>query len=499
MKINCDIGERGANHPVDRELMRHIDIANIACGGHAGDDKSIAAFRALAKKHDVETSAHLSYPDRENFGRLSLELDEQALTAALDEQLTRMPGVRTVKFHGALYNDSVTNPKLAKRLVRWLKQNRIETLIAPANSEIARQADGIHLLAEAFADRRYQTHDAGRLKLVSRARPDAIFQTLEEALEQCRLFDKNRVKTLDGTEHPIQADTLCIHSDSDISLALIQALPPFRFIRRGLSEFVMPPVFGQQSLGVSPGGPQDRFSFETGHILLNNRVRRSLEFILPPVLEVTRAANLVLTGARFKNSPPHAAVFSAKPGDKLRFGHAECGLRGYLAWGAPDKSLAGRIRPPLTELITWHTKLIRILPGPELDWMEQPDRLTSNPWKIGSKSNEMGLRLEAVGRALNVRNGNMISVPVTDGTIQLTPGGPIVLMRRRQTVGGYPRVAQIIEADMNRLAQIRPGQVVRFEWTDLKTARELLFKKKNSLLKLAELFPRTSATNPFYP
>jgi len=499
MKINCDIGERGAGHPVDRDLMRHINIANIACGGHAGDEGSITAFCALAKKHDVEISAHLSYPDRENFGRLSLELDEQALTTALDEQLARMPGVRMVKFHGALYNDSVTNPELAERLVRWLKQNRIKTLIAPADSEIARQADGIHLLAEAFADRRYCLNKNGSLELTSRTRPDAVFQTLEEALEQCRLLDENQVKTLDGTDHPIQADTLCIHSDSDISLPLIQALPPFRFIRRGLSEFVMPPAFGRQSLGISPGGPQDRFSFETGHILLSNSVRRSLEFVLPPILEITRASNFVLTGARFKHSPPHAIVFSAKPGDRLHFGRVEHGLRGYLAWGVPDKSLAARTHPPFSELANWNSQRIRILPGPEVDWVEQPDRLTSKPWKIGSKSNAMGLRLETIGRALNVRSGNMISAPVTDGTIQLTPGGPIVLMRQRQTVGGYPRIAQVIEADMDRLAQIRPGQVIRFEWTDLETARELMFKQKNALHKLTELFPRTSAIKTFYP
>jgi UPF0271 protein len=491
MKINCDIGERGAGHPVDRELMRHIDIANIACGGHAGDDESIAAFRALAKKHSIEISAHLSYPDRENFGRLSLELDEGTLTAALDQQLARMPDVKTVKFHGALYNDSVTNPALAKQLVRWLKQNRIERLTAPADSEIARQATGIQVLAEAFADRRYCLSKNGSLELVSRAHPDAIFQTLEEALEQCQRFEQGKVTTFDGAEHTIRADTLCVHSDSDISLSLIQALPPFRYIRRGLSAFVMPPAFGQQSLGVSPGGPQDRFSFETGHILLGNSVRRSLEFILPPVLEVTRAANFVLTGARFKKSPPHAIVFSARPGDQLRFGRVEHGLRGYLAWGAPDEALAARTLPPFEELANWQSQRIRILPGPELDWAEQPERLISNPWKIGTQSNEMGLQLKAVGHPLRVRSENMISAPVTDGTVQLTPGGPIVLMRQRQTVGGYPRVAQVIEADLDRLAQIRPDQVIRFEWTDLKTARELLLKKQSALRELTDLFPNT--------
>ena len=60
MKINCDIGERGADHPVDRQLMELIDIANIACGGHAGDDASIPFFCELAKKRKLIITAHLS-------------------------------------------------------------------------------------------------------------------------------------------------------------------------------------------------------------------------------------------------------------------------------------------------------------------------------------------------------------------------------------------------------------------------------------------------------
>ena len=74
MKVNCDIGERGADHPVDRQLMELIDIANIACGGHAGDETSIHAFCQLAEQHGVTVTAHLSYPDRENFGRRSLDI-----------------------------------------------------------------------------------------------------------------------------------------------------------------------------------------------------------------------------------------------------------------------------------------------------------------------------------------------------------------------------------------------------------------------------------------
>ena len=113
MKINCDIGERG-EHPVDLELMELIDIANIACGGHAGDLKTVNLFRKLAEDHGVSISAHLSYPDKENFGRKSLDISASDLKKSLSEQYSLLDDVKTVKLHGALYNDCWLNEELAE-------------------------------------------------------------------------------------------------------------------------------------------------------------------------------------------------------------------------------------------------------------------------------------------------------------------------------------------------------------------------------------------------
>jgi UPF0271 protein len=501
MKINCDIGERGADHPVDRELMRHIQIANIACGGHAGDEESIAVFRALAEEHGVEISAHLSYPDRENFGRQSLNISAEALCQSLDEQLAKMDGVFSVKFHGALYNDSVRDPAQAETLANWLVRNEIKSLITPADSEMARSAEraGIQIIAEAFADRRYVQAENGQLQLLSRAHPEAVYETLDEALAQSQLLSERQVITHEGQSVPIQADTLCVHSDSAISLPLIHALkkqePPFKFIHSGLSFLVTSPAFGKQAHGVTPGGPQDRFAFETGHALLQTEgKKRALEFIIPPVLKITRSARFMLTGARFENRRilrgnqtipiAHATVFRAEPGDEIRFGQNGCGLRGYLSWNKVDGPI-GQTRPPLTDLVTWREPhgLIRLIKGPELERLIQPERLISNPWKIGNKSGAMGIQLETPGLPLETEPFNMISAPVTDGTVQLTPNGPIVLMRHRQTIGGYPRIANVIEVDLDRLAQFRPGEVIRFTWTDIKTARNLLAQRQAVLRK----------------
>ena len=112
MLINCDIGEKGPLHEGDRKLMEYIQIANLACDGHAGDKASVDAFRELAGKCGVGVAAHLSYPDKPNFGRASMALPEAELLAALDAQLALLPGVTLVKFHGALYNDAARNPAI---------------------------------------------------------------------------------------------------------------------------------------------------------------------------------------------------------------------------------------------------------------------------------------------------------------------------------------------------------------------------------------------------
>lgn len=503
MKINCDIGERGAHHPVDRALMERIDLANIACGGHAGDTESIAAFRALAEQFNVEISAHLSYPDRENFGRVSIQIEPHSLIESLNEQLDRLPNVFIIKFHGALYNDSVADLKLAGLLADWLKRRKITTLITPADSHMSRAAErvGITIWAEVFADRRYTQSETGTLHLLNRAKPGAIFETLELALEQCERLSKNEVValTVDGSERrvSIQADTLCVHSDSDIALSLIDTLaakkPPFEISHAGLSNIVNAPAFGNQSTGVTPGGPQDRFAFESGQTLLQSKNQTALEFILPPVLKITRPTLLALTGAHFSNSRivrgtetlpiPHATVFAAEPNDVIRFGPNATGFRAYLAWAPPNRALIGNERTPLSELVTWREPRgkIRLLKGPEFSTLTQPDQLTSLPWQVSPKSSAMGIQLTTPAAPLKAAHANMISAPVTDGTVQLTPDGPIILMRQRQTIGGYPRIANVIEVDINRLAQFRPGEIMRFEWVSQDTARELQQKQQAAL------------------
>ena len=234
--VNCDIGERGPRHPVDVELMRWIDIANLACGGHAGDAESAGAFLDLARKQRVAVSAHLSYPDRPNFGRKSMEMDGARLLQSLDGQYALLPRVELVKFHGALYNDSCRDAALADLLADWLRSTPCRTVITAPDSALERAcaAVGIAVIREAFAERRYRLDpQSGRLSLVSRDRPYAAISTTEEAVAQVKsILQRGEVHAVvelsDGNTEdrtaPLAAATICVHSDSAIALPLARAL-----------------------------------------------------------------------------------------------------------------------------------------------------------------------------------------------------------------------------------------------------------------------------------
>ena len=236
IKINCDIGERGPRHPVDLALMNDIQIANIACGGHAGDPESVAVFMDLAKKNNIQVAAHLSYPDRENFGRLTMEISQTQLLSSLDTQYSLMPADKMVKFHGALYNDSCTDPALAQALTSWLQANEITRIITPAGSKLAQHCRdaNIQVVAEAFAERRYtRPPGADTPQLVSRTKDYACIHDCEQAVEQTlNIIRNNRIdlvmenedNTVSYESAPMEADTVCVHSDSVISLELVRRL-----------------------------------------------------------------------------------------------------------------------------------------------------------------------------------------------------------------------------------------------------------------------------------
>lgn len=224
MLINCDIGERGTAHPVDDALMQYIDIANIACGGHAGDEESIAHYKALAEKYGVKVTAHLSYKDKENFGRKVLDISVEALLVDLEEQASRFGDMVSVKFHGALYNQANIDPMLAEALVQWLLEKEVKEILAPYGGMMQKAANqlGLNVIHEAFADRAY-THTAYGVQLMPRSQEGAVLESIEDVVRQVRKMRHGSVE-IEGKHYLMEADSVCVHSDSENSLEMVKAL-----------------------------------------------------------------------------------------------------------------------------------------------------------------------------------------------------------------------------------------------------------------------------------
>jgi UPF0271 protein len=226
--LNADIGE--ADNPEwaasEAAILHHISSANIACGGHAGDEQTMRRTIQGALAKGVIIGAHPAYPDRENFGRRSLVLGEDISETALVESLTqqintliRIAGeegaqVAYVKPHGQLYNDAVGDARKARLIAQTIAAiDPGLTLLGGPNSEMGKAADaaGLTFVAEGFIDRRYS--DAGHL--VSRSQPDAVIADQDDRLDQARrLATTGEVRTASGQYLDIQARSLCVHGDS---------------------------------------------------------------------------------------------------------------------------------------------------------------------------------------------------------------------------------------------------------------------------------------------
>jgi UPF0271 protein len=217
--LNADLGE-GAGH--DDELLAIVSSASIACGFHAGDPATIAASVASARAAGVAVGSHPSFADRENFGRSEIEISSDNLFALVVYQVGAFNALATatgsrpnhVKPHGALYNMAAREMKLADAIARAVAAcDRSLVLFAPGGSELARAAEahGLRVAREVFADRNYMPDGS----LVSRSRPDALLHDADEAAARViRMLRERVVRSVDGTDVPIEADTICVHGDT---------------------------------------------------------------------------------------------------------------------------------------------------------------------------------------------------------------------------------------------------------------------------------------------
>lgn len=235
--LNCDLGEtdRITEQSIEHKMMPYIDMANIACGFHAGNTQVMKACIELALEHGVKIGAHPSYPDRENFGRVSMALNTADIADLMYQQLRTIDAVADdcgtaldyVKPHGALYNDMMVSDAVFEGVLQAVKLLNpdlpVMVMATPQNHLFAARAEsmGVQLIFEAFADRRYT--DQGLLE--SRLNDGAVYSSEVDILTQVNsIVASQTVITATGRELVIKANTLCVHGDNEYSVALIEKI-----------------------------------------------------------------------------------------------------------------------------------------------------------------------------------------------------------------------------------------------------------------------------------
>jgi UPF0271 protein len=213
--LNCDMGENIGN---DEDIMPYITSANIACGFHAGDSKTMQTTVRLAKKYGVAVGAHPSWLDVEGFGRREMSLPPDEVGALILYQIGALYAIAKeervqlhhVKPHGALYNQAAKDDILANAIARAVKRfSRDLILFGLAGSSLIRAGmeAGLQVANEGFPDRNYNPDGT----LVSRKEPHAIIHFPDEVAKHA----------LDLVQHGIlfgdvrvKVDTLCLHGDN---------------------------------------------------------------------------------------------------------------------------------------------------------------------------------------------------------------------------------------------------------------------------------------------
>ena len=267
--LNCDLGEDPAHLERDLALFRVITSANIACGGHAGDESTMAALVAAATNLGVAIGAHPGYPDQDRFGRVELSMSPREVEKSVAAQIATLAcvaaaagvAVTHVKPHGALYHAAMRRPDIARAIAHAAAHHdglvsndgmgvppvssdaRADRRPAPLSADtstgprliLVGQAGapalnlwrslGHPIAAEAFADRRYEPDGSLR----SRTLPGALLtDPADAAVQAVRLILGQGPRAAEGSAAPLTLSasihTLCIHSDTPNAFAIANAV-----------------------------------------------------------------------------------------------------------------------------------------------------------------------------------------------------------------------------------------------------------------------------------
>lgn len=263
---------------------------------------------------------------------------------------------------------------------------------------------------------------------------------------------------------------------------------------------------GHAAIGVGRSGAADRASYALANRLVGNRLGAAALEVVLGGLEVAAREGTVwvaVTGAPAAitvddRAEPTGAVLALRPGQRLRLGTPSSGLRSYLAvrggFDLPEV-LGSRSRDTLADLGPaplaagdvlevgdeaieeirvdavppqeyGDAPVLRIVRGPRDDWVRDVAALVTTAWTVQADSDRIGVRLAGAALLHVAPERQLPSEGAVAGAIQVPPDGcPVVLGPDHPVTGGYPVVAVVVDADTDRLAQLRPGEQVRFRWS----------------------------------
>ena len=235
--LNCDMGESFGTYKLglDEEVIKYITSANIACGWHAGDPLVMDKTVRMAKDHGVAVGAHPSYPDLLGFGRRNMECSSEEIRNYMIYQIGALRGfcdVHRVKLchvkpHGNLYLTAVEDKRTAKPVAEAIVSvdpSLIYVGLAGAKGKLMTQIGrevGLKVVLEAFPDRAYTADGT----LVSRKQPGAVIKEPAEVAQRAlKMAKEKKVTAFDGTEIPLEAQTLCVHGDTPGAVNIVKQI-----------------------------------------------------------------------------------------------------------------------------------------------------------------------------------------------------------------------------------------------------------------------------------
>ncbi len=232
--INSDMGE--LTHLFDdrtyHQLIDHVTSINLACGGHAGNTIMMTELSKLAKTKNVKIGAHPGYPDPDNLGRAVMNMNPRDLMQTISKQIRRLGEIVSeeneelshVKPHGALYNQAAKNRTISRSIGEAVQKFNPNLIMIGLSGSVMLQVwqdMGLQTMAEAFGYRTYESD--GRLR--NRNLDHALITNPEKANQQAQMIiNECKVVSFDGSYININAQTICIHSDTPNALDIAKKI-----------------------------------------------------------------------------------------------------------------------------------------------------------------------------------------------------------------------------------------------------------------------------------